>query len=42
MKTIMIFGTAVIIAFGVVACQGDNDSPKQDKTTTPHSVDKDR
>jgi len=43
MKSLALFnvGLVLIFALGVSACQGENDNKQQDKTTTPHSIDKD-
>ncbi|MEQ1367913.1 hypothetical protein ABLT80_02330 [Acinetobacter schindleri] len=41
MKIITIL--SLVIMMGLSACQKrDTDSPEQDKTTTPHSMDKDQ
>ncbi|WP_291369075.1 MULTISPECIES: hypothetical protein [unclassified Acinetobacter] len=41
MKKLLFLG--LIIMFGLSACQKqDNDTSQQDKTTTPHSMDKDQ
>ena len=40
-KIIASLGLAAFIALSVSACQGENDTIQQDKTTTPHSMDKD-
>ncbi|MGT2552262.1 hypothetical protein ACQCTT_17390 [Acinetobacter geminorum] len=40
-KIIVTLGLAAFISLGVSACQGENDTKQQDKTTTPHSMDKD-
>ncbi|WP_087088026.1 hypothetical protein [Acinetobacter pittii] len=40
-KIIATLGLAAFISLGGSACQGENDTEQQDKTTTPHSVDKD-
>ncbi|CAI3116425.1 MULTISPECIES: hypothetical protein [Acinetobacter] len=42
MKKIMAtLSLAAIISLSVSACQGENDTKQQDKTTTPHSMDND-
>ena len=38
-KIIATLGLAAIVS--LAACQGENDTKQQDKTTTPHSMDKD-
>ncbi|ARD28541.1 MULTISPECIES: hypothetical protein [Acinetobacter calcoaceticus/baumannii complex] len=40
-KIIATLGLAAFISLSVSACQGENDTEQQDKTTTPHSIDKD-
>jgi len=40
-KIMATLGLAAIISLSVSACQGENDTKQQDKTTTPHSMDKD-
>ncbi|AYX87766.1 hypothetical protein I0P11_18710 [Acinetobacter baumannii] len=40
-KIIATLGLAVIVLLSMAACQGENDTKQQDKTTTPHSMDKD-
>ena len=41
MKYITIF--CLILLLGLTACQKrDTDTPEQDKTTSPHSIDKDK
>ncbi|MCT9366435.1 hypothetical protein [Acinetobacter baumannii] len=40
-KIITTLGLAAIVSLSVAACQGENDTKQQDKTTTPHSMDKD-
>ncbi|EPN9318738.1 hypothetical protein [Acinetobacter baumannii] len=40
-KIIATLGLAAIVSLSVAACQGENDTNQQDKTTTPHSMDKD-
>lgn len=41
MRNVIKLGVVLIFALGVSACQGENDNRQQDKTTTPHSIDKD-
>ena len=40
MKFLTIVGLVVVV--GLTACQRDTDTNQQDKTTTPHSIDKDK
>ncbi|EXG15532.1 hypothetical protein J860_3934 [Acinetobacter baumannii 25561_7] len=40
-KIIATLGLAAIVSLSVAAFQGGNDTKQQDKTTTPHSMDKD-
>ncbi|HFG6989030.1 hypothetical protein U2E86_06935 [Acinetobacter baumannii] len=40
-KIIATLGLAAIVSLSMAACQGENDTKQQDKTTTPHSMDKD-
>ncbi|MDQ9038531.1 hypothetical protein RFH07_18330 [Acinetobacter seifertii] len=36
-----IIATLSLVSISVIGCQGENDTKQQDKTTTPHSLDKD-
>ena len=41
MKLLVIVGLVAMV--GLIACQKqDTDTPQQDKTTSPHSMDKDK
>ncbi|ENU41437.1 hypothetical protein [Acinetobacter seifertii] len=40
-KIIAILSLVAIVSISVIGCQGENDTKQQDKTTTPHSLDKD-
>ncbi|EXW96615.1 hypothetical protein [Acinetobacter baumannii] len=40
-KIIATLGLAAIVSLSVAAFPGEDDTKQQDKTTTPHSMDKD-